>query len=205
VAIADAARSVGAHRPDLGRYSGDDQMLYHDLGPGVYHFRAMPRFTEFSGVMLAEMFAMLGTEPGHRRVWLRNFSGRARVGAGDRVLIGGIVVEGTEPLRVLVRGIGPGLAGYGVPGVAEDPRVTLFNAGGAPLASNDDWDETDANRALVQDASALVGAFPLAAGARDAATVFELEPGVFTVVVSADPGAGGAATGVALLEVYAID
>ena len=47
---------------------------------------------------------------------LGNISTRAFVQTGDNVMIGGFIVQGTEPKRVIIRAIGPELTPYGVPG-----------------------------------------------------------------------------------------
>ena len=46
---------------------------------------------------------------------LGNVSTRAFVQTGDNVVIGGFIVQGTEPKRVIIRAIGPELTQYGVP------------------------------------------------------------------------------------------
>ena len=48
---------------------------------------------------------------------LGNISSRAFVQTGDNVMIGGFIVQGTEPKRVIIRAIGPELTQYGVPNV----------------------------------------------------------------------------------------
>jgi hypothetical protein len=66
-----------------------------------------------------------------------NIATRLRVQTGDNVLIGGFIVTGTEPKKVLARGIGPSLAGF-FTGFLEDPTLELFQ-GNSLLATNDDW------------------------------------------------------------------
>ena len=43
-----------------------------------------------------------------------NISGRVDVGTGDNVAIGGFIVTGSDPKKVIVRGIGPSLQSSGV-------------------------------------------------------------------------------------------
>jgi hypothetical protein len=128
---------------------------------------------------------------------LTNLSSRAFVGGNDAQLIGGFVVTGSRPRQLLIRAVGPGLAGFGVTNALADPLLTVVNAAGTPLAANDSW-STDAGAAAVQNAMAQVGAFALAVGSRDAALVATLSPGQYSARVT---GVGGA-TGTALLEVY---
>lgn len=121
---------------------------------------------------------------------------RAFVGTGDEVLIGGFVIYGLEPKRVLVRGVGPTLVGYGVTNPLGDPVIQLFGPNGE-IAQNDNWSAQSA-AVEVQAAANQVGAFPLPSGSTDAALVATLAPGPYSAIVS---GTGGT-TGTGLVEVY---
>jgi uncharacterized delta-60 repeat protein len=74
--------------------------------------------------------------PGATPTTLGNISTRLRVETGDNALIGGFIVTGTQPKRVIVRAIGPSLA---VAGKLANPTLELRNGAGAVLATNDDW------------------------------------------------------------------
>ena len=67
---------------------------------------------------------------------LGNISTRLRVETGDNALIGGFIVTGTQPKRVIVRAIGPSLP---VAGVLANPTLELRNAAGTLVRGNDDW------------------------------------------------------------------
>src|SRR6266403_1503509 len=67
---------------------------------------------------------------------LANISTRGFVQTGDNILIGGLIVLGQNPLRVIVRAIGPSLP---VPGALGDPALELRDGNGALVASNDNW------------------------------------------------------------------
>ena len=73
---------------------------------------------------------------------LLNISTRLRVLAGDQALIGGFIITGTEPKKVILRAIGPSLAGSNVAGPLADPTLELFS-GDTLLGSNDDWKVVD--------------------------------------------------------------
>ena len=73
---------------------------------------------------------------------LGNISTRAFVQTGDNVMIGGFIVQGTEPKRVIIRAIGPELTQYGVPNALANPTLELHNRTGALIASNDNWRTT---------------------------------------------------------------
>lgn len=144
-----------------------------------------------AGAVLIEAYDA-GVEGAGRIV---NLSARQKVGSGSEVLIAGFHIAGTGTKRLLVRAVGPGLANFGVEGVLADPRLEVFDASGARLASDDDW-----NGALAS-VFRQAGAFALASGSRDAALVLALEAGRgYTVQVS---GVGGL-TGEALVEVYEV-
>ena len=68
---------------------------------------------------------------------LLNISTRARVGTGEDVLIGGFIITGTQPKRIIVRAIGPSLSS--LPGTLADPVLELRDSSGNLIASNDNW------------------------------------------------------------------
>ncbi len=143
-----------------------------------------------TGVALIEAYeADIGT-PAARFTAL---SARSQVGTGENIIIAGFVVTGNAPKTLLIRGIGPTLANYGVNGVLADPKVELY-AGNAKIYENDNWGGTTA----LSDAFTATQAFPLPANSKDAALLVTLQPGLYTAQVS---GVGGT-TGVALVEVY---
>ncbi|MBI5769739.1 MAG: hypothetical protein HZA93_18330 [Verrucomicrobia bacterium] len=129
---------------------------------------------------------------------VRNISIRGTTAPGAGVLTAGFVIAGNGPLRLLVRGVGPALATFGLSGTIADPRLEVFsgNAGGI-LASNTGW----ANDPEVADATRRTGAFSLAAGSRDSALVVTLEPGGYTAQLSSVTNASGNA----LIEIYVVD
>ncbi len=73
---------------------------------------------------------------------LVNISTRALVEMGSSVLIGGLIVRGTTPKTVLLRGRGPSLsdAPFFVPGTLPDPLLRLFS-GPTLIAQNDNWQD----------------------------------------------------------------
>jgi len=70
---------------------------------------------------------------------LANISTRLNVGVNDDVLIGGFIVRGPEPKRLILRAIGPSLTGAGVSGAMADPTLELHDSTGATVATNDNW------------------------------------------------------------------
>jgi len=121
---------------------------------------------------------------------LANISTRGFVQTGDDVLIGGIIVLGQSPLRVIVRAIGPSLP---VPGVLADPTLELHDGNGALIVANDNWRDT-------QEAEIIATGIP-PTNDLESAIVQNLSPGNYTAIVR---GSGGA-TGVAVVEAYALN
>jgi hypothetical protein len=128
-----------------------------------------------------------------------NLSTRGEAGAGADALIAGFVLSGTEPRRVLIRAVGPGLGQFGMSGYLPDPRVEIYR-GDLLLASNDDW-ERGRSPAAVAASAQLVGAFALPRSSLDAALLLTLPPGAYTAIVT---GADGR-SGLALIEIYDAD
>ena len=59
-------------------------------------------------------------------------------------MIGGFIVQGTGPKRVIIRAIGPELGAppYNIPNALANPTLELHNAAGTLIGSNDDWQHT---------------------------------------------------------------
>ena len=128
---------------------------------------------------------------------LTNISSRAWVGASDKIMIAGFAIAGPTPKTVLIRAVGPGLDAFGVNGFLANPTLAIYR-GSDPIASNDDWHDSD-RAGAVAALSARVGAFGLSAGSKDSAVIATLDPGSYTAQVR---GAADGTSGVALVEVY---
>ena len=127
---------------------------------------------------------------------LLNLSVRTQAGAGSQTLIAGFAIDGTGEREVLLRGIGPALADFGIQGAMSDPQITLVR-NDETVGSNDNWEEAP-NVAALTAATASVGAFALPAGSADAAGISTMGPGARSVLVTGSNGE----TGVALVEAY---
>ena len=157
------------------------------------------------GVGLAEIYDASETASTETQR-LVNISTRGESGAGESVLIGGIVVTGNTPKRLLIRGVGPALASFGVTGALTDSMLKLYDSSARMIAQNDNW-ETPQPMANAQSAATdndlaaaaiNAGAFALTSGSRDSAIIVTLAAGTYTAHVSG----AAAQTGVALIEVY---
>jgi hypothetical protein len=120
-----------------------------------------------------------------------NLSTRGTVSSGDNVLINGFIITGTEPKSVVLRALGPSLAGFGVSGALNDPLLILHDSSGTVIANNDNW-QTDPRHSEIM-ANGLAPANLL-----ESATLQTLAPGAYTVVVRGK----NSAQGVSLAEVY---
>ncbi len=123
---------------------------------------------------------------------LQNISARGLVQTGENVLIAGFIVGGNTLIdnAVVVRALGPTLSSFGVTNPLQNPKIELHDASGTIIASNDNWQDT---QAVEIRASGLAPARP-----NESAIAIALPTGNYTVVVR---GVGDT-TGIALAEVY---
>src|SRR5436190_10665566 len=132
---------------------------------------------------------------------LGNISTRAFVQTGDNVMIGGFIVQGTGPKRVIIRAIGPELGAppYNIPNPLANPRLQLHNAAGTLIGSNDDWQHTIIGGVITSSQVADIQSSGHApANPFESAIIADLPPGNYTAIVR---GVNDT-TGVALVEVY---
>jgi Beta-propeller repeat len=118
---------------------------------------------------------------------LLNIATRLPVQTGDNVLIGGFIITGTQPKKVIILGIGPSLSQF-FSGALSDPTLELFQ-GDTLLQANDNWKESEAE---VQ-ATGLQPSNDL-----ESAIVRTLDPGSYTAILR---GKGGA-TGIGVVQAY---
>lgn len=141
-----------------------------------------------TGIGLVEVYSLSSTLTSS----LSNLSTRGFVGTEENVMIGGFILGGDGRLnnQVLVRALGPSLAGSGVSNPLQDPALELHDANGTLIATNDNWQDT---QATAIEATGLAPKDP-----REAAILETLSAGSYTAVVTGT----NATTGVALVEVY---
>jgi acid phosphatase len=123
-----------------------------------------------------------------------NISTRMITGAGDDVMIGGFIIGGNAPQRVIIRGMGPSLNTDENPlaGTLQNPVIELHKPDGS-TETNDDWQDTQ--KAEIEQ----TGVAPTYDS--ESALIATLDPGVYTVILL---GKGGT-TGIGLVEVYALE
>jgi hypothetical protein len=164
--------------------------------PGGYTVQVLGKGTA-SGACIAEFYDASGAARTASMPRFINLSTRALIDSGSDLAVG-FVIGGRSACTVLVRGVGPSLAAFGVTGLMEDPRLELYdNTNGQRIAGNNDW----AGAPEIAAVSASVGAFALASDAsKDAVLLLTLPPGPYSARISGANGAGG----VALIEVYEV-
>jgi pectin methylesterase-like acyl-CoA thioesterase len=127
---------------------------------------------------------------------LLNISTRVALGTEHSVGIGGFIITGNAPKKVMLRAIGPSLAAAGLANALPDPVLEIH--GGATdglIATNDNWQD-DGNSAAELAAAGLGPANEF-----ESATVLTLPPGSYTAVIRGRDGVAGTA----LVEIYDAD
>ena len=115
-----------------------------------------------------------------------NISTRLNVQTEDKVLIGGFIITGNAPKKVLIRAIGPSLP---LGGTLPDPTLELHESAGL-LASNDNWRDS-------QEQEIIDSAIP-PTDDRESAIVATLDLRDYTAIVRGKDNS----TGIGLVEVY---
>jgi len=132
---------------------------------------------------------------------LGNISTRAFVQTGNNVMIGGFIVQGTGPKRVIIRAIGPELGAppYNIPNALANPRLELHNGNGVLIGSNDDWQHTIIGGVITRNqVTDIQNSGHAPTNPFESAIIADLPPGNYTAIVS---GVNNTA-GVGLVEVY---
>ena len=126
------------------------------------------------------------------RATFANISTRSRVGTGDNALIGGFIVTGTQPKKVIIRALGPSLK------LAEqlaNPTIELFQ-GNTRLDSNDNWMDSPNRQAIID--STIPPSHDLESAI--VATLPANNTGYTAIVRGANGG-----TGLGVIEAYDLD
>lgn len=166
-----------------------ESALLITLDPGNYTVVVQGK-NDGTGVGLVEGYDLTAETDGQ----LANISTRGLVGTDDGVMIGGVIAGpvGRDVGKILVRAIGPSLAGFGIANPLQDPVLELHDGNGAIIASNDDWKSTQ---------EAEIEAAGLApSNEKESALIAPLAAGNYTAVVR---GANNT-SGVSLVEVYSL-
>ena len=173
-----------------------ESAIHATLAPGAYTAILTGNGTPGTGVALVEVYDLAQGVASK----LGNISTRAFVRTGDDVMIGGFILGGSDTTHVLIRGIGPSLAGSGLNPVLADPTLELRDSNGVLIASNDNCgDPIPAPHSLkivqspVQSLCSLQCTNP-----KEACIDTSLLPGAFTAILAGKDGG----TGIGLVEIY---
>jgi hypothetical protein len=131
------------------------------------------------------------TDPLFPDLRLVNISTRMRVLIGERVLIAGFIVTGTQQKKIMIRGIGPSLANFGIQGTLGNPTLELRAADTTLLFSNNNWKQAP-NAQAIQD-SGLAPSHDF-----ESAILQTLAPGTYTAILRGVSNT----TGIAVVEAY---
>ena len=163
-----------------GTFAGSfAQIIFPDLRAGF----------QFQAEFVNGSYQITALNDGVPATGFLNISTRMRVGTGDNALIGGFIVTGNAPKKVMIRAIGPSLVS--LPGRLADPTLELRDSAGGLIFSNDNWVESPQVQQIIDS-----GIPP--SNDHEAAIVATLAPGSYTAVMR---GAGNS-TGIGVVEVY---
>ena len=196
-AVAAAAVSVG----DFPLVSTGDSALVLDLPAGGYTAVVRPPDNapaqyQSNYIGLLEVYDLTPSVGGK----FISLATRGRVSQGIRQMSVGLVITGTGTKRVLLRGVGSELAtSFGLTNALPNPELTLYAEGGAVLAQNDDWSNSEQTTQIRELASAS-GAFALTEGNPDSSLLRLLTAGNYTAAVTGKVGTLN--NGVAIIELY---
>ena len=182
---------LGANLEDYGFVNISDSAQGQAVDPDQYLFwdDIHPTTAGHYQIAAAAFDLLNGTaEPPAQSL---NLSARLPVGTGDDVLIGGLIVTGSEAKQVIVRGIGPSLAVDGVPlgNTLADPTLELYQDV-TLIMSNDNWKDSQQSEI---EATGIPPTDDL-----ESAIVATLDPGSYTVILRGQ----NSGTGIGLVEAY---
>jgi hypothetical protein len=144
--------------------------------------------------------SIYGTGPAYHSIAegpvLMDLSTRGNTSTGNNVLIGGFIIQGSQPAQLVVRCLAGSLASFGVSNALFDSVIELYDANNNLIASNDDWFTSN-------DAQTICSYRRDPPNSIESALLVTLNPGRYSAIVKSFSDAQQPATsGVALLEVY---
>ena len=191
VAIHEFGHTLGLDHPDQAQ---PKQAVVAIMNSRVSDLDTLAQ-DDISGVT-----SIYGTGPAYNSIpdapVLMNLSTRGMTFTGNSVLIGGFIIQGSQPAQLIVRCLAYSLASYGIPGALGDSVIELHDANNNLIASNDDWFTSS-------DAQTISSYHRDPPNSIESALLVTLNPGKYTAIVKSYSDAQQAAqSGVALFEVY---
>jgi hypothetical protein len=191
--LAGGSQEVAIENTGLAPTNDLESALLGVLEPGGYT-AIMSGTNNTTGVGLVEVYNLgAASMDVSSEAQLANISTRGNVQTDANVMIGGFINQGSTPIQVVVRGIGPALAQFGVSGALANPVLELHKPDGT-VVTNDDW-MTDPTQQADIIATGLAPTNELESAILLTLPVGE---GAYTAIVS---GVNGT-TGVGLVEAY---
>src|SRR5439155_14741534 len=171
----------------LAPSSDSESVILATLAPGAYT-AVLQGKAMTTGTGLIEIYDV----DQNPNTQIANLSARGFVGTGDDVMIGGTIFHGSPgtAYRILVRAIGPSLANMGVATPLLDPALSLYDANGSIITTDDNWRDSQPSEI------AATGLAPT--DDRESAIIVTLPAGAYTAIVRG----GNGATGVGLVDVF---
>ena len=182
---ADAAQLISL---GLAPQNSKESGIVATLQPGSSYTAILAGKNQTVGVGLVEIYDVgQGADS-----QLANISTRSFVLTGNNVTIAGFILGGNNNTGMVIRGLGPSLAAFGLSPVLADPTLELHDGNGATLVSNDNWGDDPAS------AAELIARGLAPQDLKESALFASLPPGAFTAILA---GANGG-TGIGLVEIY---
>ena len=178
---------------------GRESAIIADLLPGNYT-AILRGVNDMTGVALVEVYDLSANADSI----LVNISSRAFVQTDANVMIGGFIVQGTQPKKVIIRAIGPELGAppYNIPNPLADPTLELHDGTGAVIAFNDNWQHTVIGGVITKDqVNDIQNSGHAPTQPSESAIIATLLPGNYTAIVRGK----NVIVGIALVEVYDLD
>lgn len=194
-AIGDWADASPAIAADGTIYIGSyDKKLYALRGASGPAGSEWPMFRRDAGRASWQSLGLPGGGDGR----LLNVSVRSMLVPNGPALMVGFTIAGDGGRSLLVRGVGPALADFGLEDALEDPRLRVIGAANASqVAENLGWHRAP-NVSRIAARATEVGAFPLRNPSEDTAVLEEFRGGGYTVAIDSR----GNRRGVVLTEIY---
>ena len=184
----DATQASLLNALGLGLQDPRESGIAATLHPGDSYTAILAGKDGGTGVGLVEIYDANGTASSQ----FANISTRGFVLTESQVMIGGFILGGQFNTGVIVRGVGPSLAQFGIDPVLADPTLELRDQNGALLVANDNWQDDPTQAAQLTSHNLGLE------DTHEAGIFADLPPGSFTAILAGKNGG----TGIGLVEIY---
>jgi hypothetical protein len=161
-----------------------ESAIIANLAPGSYT-AVVSGVGNTTGTGVVDAYDLSAASPAK----LANIATRGLIQAGDKLMIGGFIVQ-NAPVKAVIRAIGPSLLAFGISNALADTTLQLRDENGAIVRENDNW-KSDQKAEL--ENSGLQPADDL-----EAALIQTLAPGQYTAQVRGKNDTSG----IGVVQVY---